>query len=116
MLEDRCEIAFKVVLPDKDAKEIWIAQRAQNVPGQCCRAKHRDDQGVQESKWSAPLTRQCGPKQGCTARENYRGRALCEDRGAEKKSECDAQNRPRSRRLQYFAGAGHRGSQEAGEE
>ena len=102
MLEYGSEISLEIVLPDEDAQKIGIAQRAENVPGQRRCAKYGDDQRMQETKWRAPLARKRGPQQRRASRENYRRRPFRQYRGAEKKSERDAQQRARASAFAAF--------------
>src|SRR5579863_10326036 len=113
MLENGREIALKIVLPDEDAEKIRIAQGAEDVPGQRRRAKRCDDQGVQETKWRAPLAGEGYPQQGCSPSENHSGWTFCQPGGAEKKSESDPENRSRPGLLQDFDGHGHRSGEQS---
>src|SRR5690349_8065116 len=109
MLEDGCHVALEIVLPDEDAKKIWVAKGAEHVPRQCRPAKYSDHERVQEANRSAPLPGERGPKERRAACENDGGRTFREHCGAKEKSERNAKDWSWPGFLQHFASHSHRG-------
>jgi hypothetical protein len=87
MLEFWSEVAFEVVLDDKDAEELGIAVSAKYVPGEGGQAETGDGQRVKAAESVTPTSGQDGPEEYGAAGKNDGGGSFGEDGETEKKAE-----------------------------
>ena len=70
VLEFRSEVALEVVFDDEDAKEVWIAAGAEDVPRESGEAEGDDGDGVKEAENVAPLFGEQSPEKDGAAGED----------------------------------------------
>src|SRR5208282_1324214 len=79
MLEDIRDISFEVVLKQKDSKEIGVAPRAENVPGESDDAERSDCDRMEHPERGAPVLRREGPNPNRASCQNNRHGTLCQN-------------------------------------
>src|SRR5579872_563290 len=78
MLENRCEIALKIVEQDKSAEEVGIEIGAKDVPRQRYDAEKQNSERVKKPKSGFPLLSCQCPEKDAAARKNNSGGAFRE--------------------------------------
>ena len=87
VLEFGCEVAPEVVLDEKNAEEVGITARAEDVPREGSEAEAEDGDGMKAPQGIAPALGADGPKKNRTARKDDCSRAFRKNGKAKEETE-----------------------------